>query len=54
MEERTLCKKCAESYREAGYTVTADGYQPIRSPCDLCMRSGINYTIIPQKEVMKD
>ena len=46
METRTLCKKCADHYREAGYLLRVKEFQLIREPCDLCHRAGYEYEIL--------
>jgi len=46
MEKRTLCKECAQNYREAGYVLRSEGFQYIRQPCDICMRGGFEYTVL--------
>ena len=46
MECRTLCKKCAQDYSEAGYILRKKDFQLIREPCDICLRGGYEYEII--------
>ena len=46
MEERTLCKRCAENYRQAGYLLEVKEFQQIRTPCDICSRKGVEYTLM--------
>lgn len=46
MEKRTLCHRCAQSYREAGYILQHEDYCNIREPCDLCSRLGYEYEVL--------
>ena len=46
LEERTLCKKCAQNYREAGFLLKVKRMQVILEPCDICKRGGYEYEIM--------
>ena len=46
LEERTLCKKCAQNYRDAGFILRVKEMQVILEPCDICKRGGFEYEII--------
>ncbi len=50
-EKRTLCTRCAGDYREAGFSTVPDGFQVIKSSCDLCGRPGYDYII--KKEILR-
>ena len=42
----TLCKRCADNFREGGYDVIKKGYQAKKSDCDYCSRgTGFTYGI---------
>lgn len=45
MEKRTLCKRCAQNYREAGYRLFCKEFQFIQEECMVCSRPGVEYTI---------
>ena len=45
MEERTLCKRCAENYREAGFRLMVKEPHDTMAPCDICMRRGYDYLV---------
>jgi len=49
MEKRTLCKRCAENYRTAGYLVKDMDFQYVREPCDICSHPGIEYEIAKRR-----
>ncbi len=44
-EKRTLCESCKRDYGTAGFYVFRDGFQVIKSSCDLCGRPGYDYVI---------
>ena len=46
MEKRTLCKRCADNYRTAGYILRGLEFQFIREPCDICSCPGIEYEVM--------
>jgi hypothetical protein len=49
---RTLCSRCKQDYRAAGYTVTMNGWQDIKDNCDICSRLGLEYVVKePEKKV---
>ena len=46
MEERTLCKRCAQNYRAAGFKLFCKEFQFVHEPCDICSRPGVEYEVI--------
>ena len=47
---RTLCHRCANDYRDAGYRLSKRGYQSVKEPCDIChVRPGLDYTVTPKE-----
>lgn len=44
-QKRTLCKRCRGDYKTAGFSAVSDGFQIIKSPCDLCGRPGFDYIV---------
>lgn len=52
-ELRTLCKYCADDYRQAGYSLTLNGYEQTKQPCDKCDRPGYEYIMKEPKKHVK-
>ncbi len=44
-EERTLCHRCANDYRDAGYEVKRDYTVTVKDTCDICGRYGWQYWV---------
>lgn len=45
IEQRTLCYRCANNYRDAGYIIRRDYSITIKDACDICGRMGWQYWI---------
>ena len=44
MDIRTLCHRCADDYRMAGYVLNRTNN--IKTPCDICKRMGYDYQVM--------
>jgi len=52
-EQRTLCYRCANDYRDAGYILKSIAYQAHKQECFKCNRMGWTY-LIERKRDGKD
>ena len=52
----TLCKRCADNFREGGYNVIKKGYEAEKSDCDYCSRGmGFTYGVFNrQKKAVRE
>jgi hypothetical protein len=48
-DQRTLCHRCANGYRDAGYYLIRDYTIVIKDECDMCRRTGWVYKIWRRK-----
>ena len=46
---RVLCFKCADHYRQAGFTLIRVKNQQVKQECDICHRFGWEYVIEENK-----
>lgn len=45
----TLCGRCKDDYRTAGFKVVPDYTNSIKSPCEICGRAGTDYFLITRQ-----
>jgi len=45
----TLCYRCADNYRAAGYEIKRDYTEQYKDECDICRRTGWVYKIWRKK-----
>jgi len=49
-EQRTLCWRCANDYKEAGYNLERDYSVKTKEPCDKCGRMGWTYKNVSKEK----
>ncbi len=47
--ERTLCARCREDYKTAGFFLVPAPYETVKSPCDICNRPGFTYVLTKKR-----
>jgi len=49
-EQRTLCHRCANNYRDAGYYLIRDYTVIVKDACDVCGRAGWQYWLVDERD----